>query len=68
MYRISAHSLWVAKIFEYQSVSLVDALVKIDLTEQQEKISVIDPAGKEKGLICDIQPGALFELTIIETV
>ena len=66
MYRISAHSPLVA--YACSSVSLVDALVKIDLTEQQEKISVIDPAGKEKGLICDIQPGALFELTIIETV
>ena len=73
MYRISAHSLLVTGCYPLvayacSSVSLVDALVKIDLTEQQEKISVIDPAGKEKGLICDIQPGALFELTIIETV
>ena len=66
MYRISAHSPLVA--YACSSVSLVDASVKVDLTDNQKKISVIDPAGKEKGLICDIQPGALFELTIIETV
>ena len=59
MYRISAHSLLVTGYYPLvayacSSASLVDASVKIDLTEQQERNSVIDSAGKEKGLICDI--------------
>ena len=37
MYRISAHSPLVA--YACSSVSLVDALVKVDLTDKQEDLS-----------------------------